>query len=279
MEEKRRVPLSDDERIKSPTPAERASFGAAFERIVGLMARLRGANGCPWDRQQTLETLKPFLVEETYEVLDAIDRGTADDHREELGDLLLQIVFQAEIRRQEGAFDAADVAHAIADKLVRRHPHVFEPDRGIDGGPRTWEAIKRREKGERSAIGGVPSALPALLRAQKLTEKASRVGFDWPSAEGPLDKLDEELAELREAVAGGDARAVRHEIGDLLFSLVNLARFLDADAEDALRGTVDRFEARFMAMEREIRAEGRSVEELDIDELEDRWQRAKRTVG
>ncbi len=279
MEEKRPVPLSDDERIKSPTTAERASFGAAYERIVGLMARLRGANGCPWDREQTLETLKPFLVEETYEVLDAIDRGTADDHREELGDLLLQIVFQAEIRRQEGAFDAADVAHAIADKLVRRHPHVFEPDQGTDGGPRNWEAIKRSEKGDRSAIGGVPRALPALLRAQKLTEKASRVGFDWPSTEGPLDKLDEELAELRQAVADGDASAVRHEIGDLLFSLVNLARFLDADAEDALRGTVDRFEARFMAMEREIRAEGRSVEQLSLDELEDRWQRAKRAVG
>ena len=275
-------PRTDDQTILTPTAADRASFGAAFERIVGLMARLRGPHGCPWDREQDLKSLKPFLVEEAYEVLEAIDDGTADDHREELGDLLLQVVFQAEIRRQAGEFDAADVAHTIADKLVRRHPHVFAPegdDPDASEVPASWEAIKRKEKGDRSAIGGVPRALPSLLRAQRITEKASRVGFDWPSADGPLDKLEEELGELRAAVAVGDAASVRHELGDLLFSLVNLARFLEADAEDALRGTVDRFERRFVAMEASIRAEGRRVDELDIDELEARWQAAKRTVG
>ena len=272
--------MTDDERLKNPQPEERASFGAAYERIVGLMARLRGAEGCPWDRNQSLASLKPFVIEEAYEVLEAIDHGTVDDHREELGDLLFQVVFQAEIRRQEGAFDAADVAHTIADKMVRRHPHIFEKDgAGSAAGPQSWHAIKRQEKSERSAIGGVPRALPALSRAQQVTAKASRVGFDWPSTDGPLDKLDEELAELREAIASGDRAAVRHELGDLLFSLVNLARFLDADAEDALRGTVDRFERRFIHMEQDLQGEGRRVDEVGLDELERRWQRAKGVVG
>ena len=286
----RPTPLDDPQKLTAPDAGARADFGAAFERLVGLMARLRGPDGCPWDRKQDLKTLRPFLIEEAYEVLDAIDHGSVDDHREELGDLLLQVVFQAEIRRQAGAFDAADVAHTIADKLVRRHPHVFEPangasdDSGESGDPDpssrvTWEALKRREKGDRSAIGGVPRSLPALLRAQRITEKASGVGFDWPSVQGPLDKLEEELRELRQAVEAGESDAVRNELGDLLFSLVNLARFLKADAEDALRGTVDRFERRFGSMEQQVKADGRRLDELDLDELEALWQQAKRTIG
>ena len=187
MAERRPAPTTDLARLTTPSEADRADFGAAFERIVGLMAYLRSPDGCPWDREQDLKTLKPYLVEEAYEVLEAIDHGTATDHREELGDLLLQVIFQAEIRRQAGEFDAADVAHTIADKLVRRHPHVFVRDDGhavpdAASVPASWEAIKRQEKGDRSAIGGVPRSLPGLLRAQKITEKASRVGFDWPSA-------------------------------------------------------------------------------------------------
>lgn len=279
-------PNFDLARLTEPPEEDRASFGAAFERVVGLMAFLRGPTGCPWDREQNLESLKAFLVEETYEVLDAIDHGTVDEHREELGDLLLQVVFQSEIRRQNDEFDVAEVAHTIADKLVRRHPHIFsvstEPSPAADDPDAVlaeWEAIKRREKGDRSAIGGVPRALPALLRAQRLTEKASRVGFDWPSTDGPLDKLQEELDELREAVTSGEQERVRHELGDLLFSLVNLARFLDADAENALRGTVDRFERRFLAMEARIKSEGRRVEDLSIEALDAEWQRAKQTTG
>ena len=279
MKKTTNVPVTDEARLTAPTDDERRDFGAAYERIVGLMARLRGPRGCPWDREQTLASLKPYLVEEAYEVLEAIDSGSVDDHREELGDLLLQVIFQAEIRRQAGEFDAADVAHTIADKLVRRHPHVFEAGDPSAAGPAGWEAIKRKEKGDRSAIGGVPRAMPALLRAQRITEKASRVGFDWSSIEGPLDKLQEELDELRAAVQQGDRAAVRHELGDLLFSLVNLARFLEADAEDALRGTVDRFELRFTAMEAQIKADGRRIEELSLQALEEYWQAAKRAVG
>ena len=248
MSDSRPKPVMDSARLLEPAAAERASFGAAFERLVGLMARLRGPDGCPWDREQTLASLKPFLLEETYEVLDAIDHGSVDDHREELGDLLLQVVFQSEIQRQAGVFDAADVAHTIADKLVRRHPHVFERGQeDASAGPEDWEAIKRREKGDRSAIGGIPKALPSLLRAQRMTAKASRVGFDWPSTDGPLDKLQEELDELRQAVADREPASIESELGDLLFSLVNLAPVLErrcrgrvAGHDRSLRATLHR---------------------------------------
>jgi len=278
-----RKPLLNDERLMNPDASDRMTFGAAFDRIVGVMARLRSDRGCAWDRSQDLASLKPFVIEEAYEVLDAIDHGSVDDHREELGDLLFQVIFQSEIRRQAGEFDAADVAHTIADKMVRRHPHVFDradDAEGVATAPSaSWEAIKRKEKKHRSAIGGVPRALPSLLRAQRVTEKASKVGFDWASAEGPLDKLQEELAELREAVAQRDAKAMNHEMGDLLFSLVNLARFVDVDAESALSATVDRFEQRFGVIEARLAKMGRSVEDADLDELETLWQAAKNEVG
>ncbi|MFO0727117.1 MAG: nucleoside triphosphate pyrophosphohydrolase [Myxococcota bacterium] len=271
------LPSTDDQSLIAPTSEARQSFGAAFERLVGIMARLRGEGGCPWDREQDLKTLRPYLVEEAYEVLEAIDHGTAHDHQEELGDLMLQVVFQAEIRRQAGAFDVADVAHGISDKLVRRHPHVFGDLalRGIDEIWANWEEIKKAEKGRRSVTDGVPRALPALLRAQRTTEKASRVGFDWTSIDGPLEKLKEEMAELEAARASGNRQRVEEELGDVLFTVVNAARFLEVSAEDALQGAVDRFKERFMVVEDRVKESGRAMKDVPMSELDRYWNEAK----
>ncbi|MBU1429471.1 nucleoside triphosphate pyrophosphohydrolase [Myxococcota bacterium] len=244
-------------------------------RLVRIMARLRGEAGCPWDRAQTLESLEKWLLEETYEVLEAIQSGDAEAHRAELGDLLLQIAFQAQIRSEEGAWGFDDVAEAIADKMERRHPHVFgeltvtsvEEVRGI------WDSIKQAE-GRESALDGVPRALPALSRAARIGDKAASVGFDWPDIEGVVDKAHEELAELAEARATGDAAAIEDELGDVLFSLVNLARHLKVDPEGALRRSTAKFERRFREMERALRATG-GLEGLDIEAMERAWQAAK----
>ncbi len=273
-------PCTDDAKLLAPDPEQRRAFGPAYERLVGIMARLRAQ--CPWDRVQTLESLKPYLIEEAYEVLEAIDADEAGAHVEELGDLLLQVVFQAEIRREQGAFDAADVAHAIADKLVRRHPHVFA--QGAAETPEqvheTWEAIKAKERAnkkqpDQSILAGVPRALPALLRAQKVGHKASRAGFDWPEVSGPLAKVHEEVAELEQAVKSADPAAIHHELGDALFSLVNVARFLGVDAEDALQTTVARFSRRFRHVEAGARAQDRPLNDLSLDEMEALWDEAK----
>ena len=220
--------------------------GEAVERLEEIMRTLRAEGGCPWDRAQDIRTLRPYLVEETYEVLDEMDRvGEGGPWRalcEELGDLLFQIVFHAQLARELGEFALADVATAISDKIVSRHPHVFEgrPVRGAEEVLQNWARIKaeerRRKHGrEGSVLDGVPSAAPALLRAERLTEKASRIGFDWPDLSGVRAKLTEELEELERAIASKDARAVEHELGDVLFSLANLARFTATPAEDALR--------------------------------------------
>ncbi len=266
-------------------PADRSNVGSAFERLVAIMARLRAPDGCPWDLAQDLSSLRPYLIEETYEVLDAIDHGSVDAHREELGDLLLQVIFQAEIRRQEGAFDATAVAHGISDKLIRRHPHVFGALRadGVRQAYANWEKAKAEEKAGRSAVDGVPRALPALVRAQRISDKAGRVGFDWPDVSGPIAKLDEELLELREAMNAAPARAkddpadarVAEELGDLLLTVVNMARFLGISAEDALRGSTDRFERRFRALESEVRARGLAIDQLDLAALDLIWTAVK----
>jgi tetrapyrrole methylase family protein / MazG family protein len=271
-------PRSDDAFLTSPPEEARSSFAQAFERLVGLMARLRGEGGCPWDAAQTLETLRPYLIEEAYEVLEAVDSKSVEHHREELGDLLLQVVFHAEIRRREGHFDAADVAHGIADKLVRRHPHVFAAAEAKDASQalERWEEIKSKEKAGRSVIAGVPNQLPALLRAQRIAEKAANVGFDWEDLDGPLAKLDEELGELRAAITENDRDAIEHELGDALFSLVNLARHLHLNAEDALRGSIDRFSRRFHHVESRVKAQGKSMSETPLDEMESYWQEAKK---
>jgi MazG family protein len=253
----------------------------AVERLLSIMERLRGPDGCPWDREQTLRSLRPYVLEETYEVLEAIDLGDADEHREELGDLLLQIVFQAQLRKEEGRFDFADVADAISNKLVSRHPHVFgDADvKDADAVLRQWAALKREEKkakgGGGSVLEGVPKEMPALARADRLTEKASRIGFDWPDAGGAREKVGEELGELDEAIALGDAAAIEHELGDVLFAIANLSRKLGLPPEEALRGAIGRFVARFGHIERELERRGVPHGTASLAEMDALWNEAK----
>jgi nucleoside triphosphate diphosphatase len=262
--------------------SEPTSPGAAFTDLVDIMARLRGPGGCPWDREQTPATLRPYLVEETYEVLDAIDSGDAAALRDELGDLLLQIVFHAQLAAEAGRFTAADVARAIAAKLVRRHPHVFGDVqvRDADEVVRNWRRIKseeRREKGEdHDTFAGVPRSLPALLRADQLGEKAAHVGLDWNDATAVLDKVHEEERELGIAIASGDRAAVEHELGDVLLALASLGRHLGVSAELALRAANERFVARARRTEAAAGARGVTLAELDPDQIEELWQAAKR---
>jgi len=271
------LPQLDDARLMQPSDDDRSRFGASYERLVGIMARLRGENGCPWDREQDLGSLRAYLIEEAYEVLEAIESDDAKHHAEELGDLLLQVVFQAEIRRQEGLFDAADVAHGICDKLVRRHPHVFgdTPAEGVAQAFGEWEKAKAKEKGGRSIVDGVPRALPALLRAQRTGEKASRVGFDWPDVSGALAKVKEEIAELEEAIATKDKKEVEHELGDLLFATVNVARFVQTGAEDALHAATERYRARFQYMEGRAKEQGLDMSTMGLEALDVLWDEAK----
>jgi len=253
----------------------------AIERLLGIMTRLRAPGGCPWDREQTLESLRPYALEETYEVLEAIDAGDVSAHREELGDLLLQIVFQAELRREAGAFEFADVADAISDKLVSRHPHVFGDSvvKDAEGVLVQWAALKREEKkkkgGGQSALEGVPREMPALARADRLTEKASRVGFDWPDAAGARAKVVEELAELDAAIASGDRAEMEHELGDALFALANLGRKLGIAPEEALRATVGRFIRRFTHVEQRLEAAGVPPGTATLEEMDRLWDEAK----
>lgn len=256
-----------------------------FDRLVEVMKILRSDDGCPWDRAQSLRSLKPYCVEETYEVLEAIDRDDPDAHREELGDLLLQIVFQSQIRSEQGAFGARDVCDAITAKMLRRHPHVFG-DRvveGADDAHASWQQLKaaeRRDRGDdRSALDGVPRALPGLLRATRLALKASAVGFDWggPEEVGPV--VRDEVEELLEAAASEDVEHVRHELGDLLFALANLARHLGLDPEDALSAANDRFDRRFRHVEQTARDRGTQLAELPVPELDSLWQAAKRALA
>ncbi|MCE9672951.1 nucleoside triphosphate pyrophosphohydrolase [Myxococcus stipitatus] len=260
--------------------------GAELERLVEIMRRLRAEGGCPWDREQDLRSLRPYLVEEAFEVLDEMDRvaqgGPWQPLCEELGDLLFQIVFHAQLASELSEFSMADVSKAIADKIVSRHPHVFGEKRA-DGAEQVlanWAKLKAEEKkrktgSEGSVLDGVPTAAPALLRAERLTEKASRIGFDWPDLAGVRGKLDEELGELDEAIASGDRDAIEHELGDVLFSLANLARFIKAPAEDALRMAIRRFTTRFQHIEGALRAEGVPFGEATLEHMERHWQAAK----
>lgn len=253
-----------------------------FAELVAIMDRLLAPDGCPWDRRQTLQTLRSYLLEETYEVLEALEEPDPRHHREELGDLLFQVVFQTALRSREGAFTMDDVVSGIARKLVRRHPHVFGGERTEDVSEvrQSWARLKAEEaarRGERRrTLDGVPRHLPALLRAQRLQAKASEVGFDWDAPSGARDKIHEELVELEEAVAMGDAAAVRSELGDLLQAVVNYGRLLGVDAEDALAAATRRFETRFRFIEDSLEAEGRSPRDASLEELEALWQAAKR---
>ena len=241
------------------------------------MRRLLAPDGCPWDREQTLATLRPYLLEEAYELLEALDSGDPVHHKEELGDLLFQIVFQSALRAAEGAFTIDDVARGIAEKLIRRHPHVFGDAKVKDAAEvlDNWAAQKQKEKARKHTLEGVPRALPALARAQKLTERASHVGFDWPDAVGPRAKIDEELREADLALAAGDQAAAEAELGDLLFSVVNLARKVGVDAESALRGAVERFESRFAHVEFRLGERGKTPRESTLTEMDELWNEAK----
>lgn len=254
----------------------------AIGRLLDIMDKLRDPGGCPWDREQTLRTLTPYLLEEAHEVIEAIESGDAMHHREELGDLLFQIVFQSRIAREEGQFDFAQVCDAISEKLTRRHPHVFA-DVTVSGSGeviKNWERIKAEERKSagqkpRSAIGGVPVALPALVRAERLTEKAGAVGFDWPDVKGVLEKMREELGELQEALEGGKRDEIEHELGDMLFALANLGRWVKVHPEEALRGTLRRFESRFHHIEARLSEQGRSPRESNLAEMDGLWDEAK----
>ena len=281
------------------------STGEKFERAVKIMERLRAPGGCPWDREQTFDSIKPYTLEETYEVFEAIENRDWHELPGELGDLLLQVLFYSEMAREAGYFSIDDVLDRLSNKLVDRHPHVFGEVKADTAGEvvRNWEALKKAEKAakiseedNRPILSAVSRAMPALLEATKLSRKAASVGFDWPEIAGIFDKLDEEVAELKHEMAelpqpvrppdghAGSRRAaispevqkrVEGEVGDLLFVLVNLARFLDVDPESALRRTTTKFRHRFQAMEADAQTVGRKLEHMTLDEMEALWQKSK----
>jgi tetrapyrrole methylase family protein/MazG family protein len=268
----------------------------SFDDLVQLMARLRAPDGCPWDRKQTHESLKPYLVEEAYEVLEAIDHTDIRRLREELGDVLLQVIFHAQIGTEQEKFSIEDVIHALAEKLVRRHPHVFgtadqkRESLNADDVKVRWEQIKRNEREEKgqdsSALEGVPKTLPALLRAYQVQARAARVGFDWSDLTPVLGKLEEELQEFRDAMAASTAATpstsnqakehVESELGDILFTIVNIARFLKINPEEALRKTINRFIDRFQYIEAQAALAGRSLQDMTLEEMYVLWEHAKR---
>jgi len=253
-----------------------------LNRLLEIMETLRSESGCPWDREQTLETLRPYAVEEVYEVLDAIDRGDVADHCEELGDLLLQIVFQAQLRKEAGDFGFEDVARSIADKLVRRHPHVFGDVDVADSAEvlKNWNQIKETEKAGRavpppSGMDRIPKPLPALLKAHELQKEAAKSGFDWPEVGPVLDKVEEEIAELRAALDAGDTRHAAEEYGDILFAMANVGRHLHVSGEQALQDSCTKFRRRFRGVEEQAKASGKPMSEHTLAELDDYWNEVK----
>ena len=250
-----------------------------FARLMAIMRRLRAPGGCPWDAEQSHESLKRYLLEESYEVIEAIDTNDPEHLKEELGDLILQPVFHAAIAEEKGEFTMVEVLDTICAKLVLRHPHVFGDQvvKTADEQVENWERIKKQEKGEerKSALSGVPPHLPALLKAQKITEKAARVGFDWEHVDQVFAKVLEELREFEETMAAGDEARMEAELGDLLFAIVNLGRFLSLNPEEALRKTIERFVRRFAHIEETMHARGVQMKEATLEEMENLWEEAK----
>ncbi len=265
-----------------------AAAGAQFERLVEIMRTLRSPDGCAWDREQTVASLRPFVLEEAYEVVEAMDRGDRAALCEELGDLLLEAVFVAQICAEDGDFTIADAAEAVTAKLIRRHPHIFgDGAASADLSPvevkRQWERIKREERAgaprdRATLLDGIPEALPSLLRASRIGARAANVGFDWDEAKQVVDKADEEIAELRDAIAGGDRAQIEEELGDLLFTVANAARKLRVDPESALRTANTKFTRRFRAVEQRLEDRGETLHDASPDELEREWQAVK-TLG
>ena len=249
-----------------------------FEKLVDIMAALRGEKGCPWDKEQTRESLKPFLVEETYEVLEAIDEGNPEKIKEELGDLLFQIIFHCQVARERKEFDINDVISKITEKMIGRHPHVFgeatyETSEEV---LKQWEERKKEEgKSRESILEGIPRELPSLLRAHRIQARASRVGFDWKQVEDVVEKLDEELKEFREALERKDQKEIEDELGDVFFVLVNISRFVGVNPEDALRKTISKFISRFRYIEMKSAEAGKSLSGMSLEEMDALWDEAK----
>lgn len=267
------------------SPATKPSPAEAFSKLVEIMARLRAPGGCPWDREQNFDTIKPYLLEETYEVMDAIDARDFEGLAEELGDLLLQPVFFAQMAAEEGRFDIADSLTAINEKLIRRHPHVFATGdaKTADDVVKRWDEIKAEEKLAKPAperpkglLANVPRSVPALMEAKHISSRAAGAGFDWPDIAQVFDKLREELAELDAARAMADHKEIEGEIGDILFVIVNLARFLKVDPEQALRATNAKFRTRFAHVEEGLAQSGKALKDATLDEMERLWQSAKK---
>jgi tetrapyrrole methylase family protein/MazG family protein len=252
-----------------------------IDQLLEVMRKLRDPEtGCPWDREQNLETLKPFLIEECYELIDAIDSGDVAKHKDELGDMLLQIVFQVQLRQEKGEFGFDDICNGLIEKMVRRHPHVFG-DTTVTGSKDVltqWEQIKNKEKktGKRSVVDGVPNHLPALMKAHQVQSRAARVGFDWSAIHDVMAKLEEELEETKEAMRSGNKEHIAEEIGDLLFSVVNLSRFQKLHAEELLAATVRKFSRRFQAVEGHVHAAGKQMTDCTLAELDEYWNTVKR---
>ena len=269
--------------MSSTPPHHKPSPGEAFTKLVEIMARLRAPGGCPWDREQSFDTIKPYLLEETYEVMDAIDARDFEGLAEELGDLMLQPVFFAQMAAEEGRFDIVDSLTAINEKLIRRHPHVFAAGdaKTADDVTKRWEEIKAEEKPDRpkGLLANVPRSLPALVEARQISSRAAGAGFDWPSIAEVFDKLREELGELDGARANSSQKEIEGEIGDILFVIVNLARFLKVDPEQALRATNAKFRSRFAFVETGLASTGKTLQQATLEEMERLWQNAKRSSG
>lgn len=259
---------------------KKQNSGDVFDELLRVMTQLRGDQGCPWDKEQTHASLSSFLIEESYELLEALEAGESDKIREELGDLLHQIVFHCQIATEKGTFTAADVLRELKEKMVRRHPHVFSNHAVADSAAvvKQWARLKAEEKdgdAPKSALGNLPKAMPALARAQTITERASQVGFDWPSIEPVWQKVEEELHELKEAYAVGIRAHIAKELGDLFFTLVNLARFLELQAEAVLGQAVSRFIERFAYIESQLRDQGKPLAATSLEEMDRLWEEAK----
>ena len=275
--------------VKVPAPVDSSTPGAQLDRLVEIMQILRSPDGCPWDREQTLRTLRPFLVEETYEVIDAINHNDPKALQDELGDFVFEAVFLAQVCAEEGQFTLADALGAVTRKLIRRHPHVFDINgdthakkdlKSADEVKRRWEEIKAAEQKSQgqdpSILGGIPRGLPGLLRAYRMGRRVATVGFAWDQPSGIINKVEEELQELKDAIAGGASSQIEEELGDLLFSLTNLSRHLAIDPEGALQGANDKFAGRFLKLEHRFKTLGRSLQDATLEEMDSEWQQAKR---